>query len=675
MASQTALLNLYSNQGKWRETFLLYLHMRTHGFQPNTYTFPLLLKPSPPLPLGQSIHADATKRGYESDPFVINAVIAMYSRCRRISLARQLFDEMPQPNTVSWNATISSFFRAGYCDAACELLRKMPYSNVITWSAVIAGYTQNGRSHDALLVFRQMIRESTSADDGTGTHLLPNSNTIASVLSACVQLRALSFGEQVHCLTIKISTYTENDVFVGSVLIDLYGRCGFMGLARHVFNSMVEKCVVAWSILIAAHVENSCPSDAIETFKQMVYGGTTPNHVTFTTVITACAHMPDFLLGKALHCFIAKRLEESDIFISTALIDMYSKCSSLKYAHRVFEKDNFFLGHGTTPMWNAMISGYVDNNCLDDAWCVTRCLNWLPSGGPKPNVVTMAIVLPLCTKSASLRYGKEVHCCVLKTGFDEEVFVANGLLDMYSKCGEIQSAERLFKKMPVKNRISWTTMIDGYGTHGDGDAAIELFECMVREKDVKPDSVTFVALISACSHAGLVEEGLGYFKAMQCEYGIIPMEENYSCVIDLLARAGHIGEAKELIATMPMKPGASVWGALLSACRIHGHVHEAELASQRLLELEPKEAGFHTLLSNIYAENGRIDGVVKVRSAMREMGLAKRRGCSWLETKEGIHGFVVGHLSQFNDREYENEFGNLEVAREETVNSQHLHLL
>lgn len=537
----------------------------------------------------------------------------------------------------------------------------MPHPNVITWSAVIAGYTQNSRSRDALLVFRRMRGEFTGDDDDTGSCLLPNSNTIASVLSACVQLRALSFGGQVHCLTVKIGTYTENDVFVGSVLIDLYGRCGLLGLARDVFDSMAEKCVVAWSILIAAYAENGCPSEAVEIFKKMVYGGVAPNHVTLTTVITACAHIPDLLLGKALHCFIAKGQEEPDIFISTALIDMYSKCNSLKYARRVFEKDNFFLGHDTTPMWNAMISGYVENDCLDDAWCAARSLHWLPIGGPKPNVVTMAIVLPLCAKSASLCYGKEVHCYVLKTGLDKEVFVANGLLDMYSKCGKIQSAERLFSRMHVKNRISWTSMINGYGTHGDGCSAIKVFERMVRDKDVKPDSVTFVALISACSHSGLVEEGLRYFKAMQ-RYGVAPMEENYGCVVDLLARAGRIGEAKELIATMPIKPGASVWGALLSACRIHGHVDEAELAVQCLLELEPREAGFHTLLSNIYAESGRIDGVVKVRSAMREMGVAKRRGCSWLETKDGNQRFVVGDLSHFNDTGDECEFSNLEVA-------------
>lgn len=647
MGSQTALLNLYSNQGKWRELFKLYQHMRNHGFQPNTFTFPLLLKPSFPRSLGRSIHADVNKRGFQSDAYVINAVIAMYAACGSLTAARQLFYEMPEPNSISWNAAISSFFHAGNCGTAIELFEKMPEPNVVTWSAVIAGYTQNDHADDALRVFSQMRDKSNNADDDTGLCVLPNSNTIASVLSACVKIRDLSFGEQVHGLAVKISTYTVTNVFVGSVLVDLYGRCGRLELARHAFDSLLEKNVVAWSVLIAAYVQNDCPSSAIDVFKEMVYGGTVPNSVTLTTVVAACAHMPDLLLGKAVHCFIFKRQEQPDIFISTALIDMYGKCSCLLYAHRVFEKDNASSEHNTTTVWNAMISGYVENGCIEEAWCVIRSLSRLPNDGPKPNAVTMAIVLPLCARTTSLLNGKEFHCYALKNGLDKEVLIANGLLDMYSKCGKIHLAKKQFDRMPVKNRISWTSMIDGYGTHGDGEGAIKVFKSMVGEENVKPDNVTFVALISACSHAGLVEEGLRYFKAMLPEYGVMPMEENYGSVVDLLARAGHINEAKDLIATIPFKPGASVWGALLNACRIHGHIDEAELAVQCLNELEPKEAGFQTLLSNIYADNGRIDAVAKVRTAMREMGVAKRRGCSWLETREGVHGsaMVTGHVS------------------------------
>ncbi|XP_058070950.1 pentatricopeptide repeat-containing protein At2g13600-like [Magnolia sinica] len=629
MASQLSLLNLYSQQAKWRELISLYHHMRINGFQPNTFSFPFLLR-SCPLHQGQSIHADAAKRGFEADGYVTNAVVAFYLRHGSLRDALQVFDEMPDQNPVSWNAAISGFFHAGDCNRAHQLFERMPWPNVITWSAVIAGYTQNARPSDALVVFKRMRRECGGIDE-MGFHVVPNSNTIASVLHACVQLRDVGFGEQVHGYTIKMSTYTETNVFVGSVLIDMYGRCGRTGLAKLVFDSMQEKCVVAWSALIAMYVHNNCPSSAIDVLREMIYSSSSPNYVTLTTVLTACAHMPNLLFGKALHGYIVKRQGGADVFVSTALIDMYSKCDHVVYAHRVFERDNVFMGRNATPMWNALITGYLENNCVDDAWCAVQSMCRFSNGGPRPNAVTMAIVLPMCARSASLLYGKEAHCYMLKNGLDEEILVSNGLLDMYSKCGKIRWAERVFDQMATKNRISWTSMIDGYGTHGDGVSAIRIFQQMVKEKNIEPDNVTFVALISACSHAGLVEEGLRYFKTMRQEYGIVPMEENYGCVVDLLARAGRINEAKDIIASMPMKPSASVWGALLGACRIHGHVEEAELVGQFLHELEPNEAGFRTLLSNIYAENGWLDGAADVRRVMRETGVAKRRGCSWLE--------------------------------------------
>ncbi|KAF8390852.1 hypothetical protein HHK36_023151 [Tetracentron sinense] len=643
MGSQNALLNLYCEQGKWRELTVFYQQIRKQGFQPNSFTFSLLLKSfssSQPslLHQGQAIHGDATKRGFiECDRYVTNSLITMYAQFKSLHSARKVFDEIPIPSSVCWNTVISNFFRARDCTGAHELFARMQYPNDITWSAMVAGYTQNGQAEDALRVFKQMRGEL----DETGSCLSPNSHTIASVLSACGQLRDLSFGEQVHGFTVIISTYVENDVFVGSILVNMYGRCGWPKLARLVFDLMVEKCVVAWSVLIATYVRNECPSLAIEAFREMVYEGAEPNYVTLTTLITACAHVLNLLLGKELHGFIVRRREiEPDIFVMTSLIDMYGKCNYMVYARRIFEKGKAYPGCNATAMWNATISGYVANNCLIEAWDVFRSMN--QGDGTKPNSVTMAIVLPLCARSAWLLYGKEIHCYALKRGLDEDIQVGNGILDMYSKCGMLRLAENQFSRMTKKNPISWTSMIDGYGMHGDGESAIKVFQSMVRERDVKPDHVTFVALISACSHAGLVEEGLRYFGAMFKEYGIVPMEENYGSVVDLLARAGRLKEAKDLIATMPIKPGTNVWGALLGACRIHGDVKEAELAAESLLNLESDEAGFRKLLSSIYAETGRLDSIAGVRRSTTEMGLTKRQGFSWMETKEGIYGFVVG---------------------------------
>ncbi|XP_042504650.1 pentatricopeptide repeat-containing protein At2g13600-like [Macadamia integrifolia] len=647
MGSPNALLNLYCERGNWRELTALYQQIRKQRFQPNSFTFSALLKPfscahPPPHQHGQSIHADANKRGFiGSDHYVTNALITVYCGHGSLQSARKLFDEIPVRSTVCWNTVISGFFHAGYCDGARKLYEEMQRlqqpPNDITWSAMVAGYSQNDQPENALRVFKQMRGEY----DEMGSSFSPNSHIFATVFSSCGKVRDLGFGELVHGYVVKISTYIEDDVFVGSTLVDMYGKCGCLEQARLVFDSMVKRCVVTWSVLVATYVHNGCPVHAVEAFREMVCEGAEPNYVTLTTLVTACANTSSLILGKELHGFIIRKREmDLDVFISTSLIDMYGKCSYMVYARQIFEMSKPYLRCSGTAMWNATISGYVENNFLDDAWAVFRSMN--QSGGTKPNSITMAIVLPLCARSAKLLYGKEIHCYTLKNGLDEETLVGNGLLDMYSRSGRLLLAENQFKKMNKKNRITCTSMIDGYGMHGDGKGAMRVFEDMVREQGVSPDHITFVALISACSHAGLVEEGLRYFKAMHRDYGIVPMEENYGSVVDLLARSGQLEEAINLIRKMPMKAGGSVWGALLGACRIHGYTEEAEHAAESLLKLVPNEGGFQKLLSSIYADMGKLDSVAEVRRGMRETSVLERKGFSWLETKEGIYGFSVG---------------------------------
>ncbi|KAF9613363.1 hypothetical protein IFM89_007441 [Coptis chinensis] len=612
MGSLTTVLSQYLEQGKWRELINLYKQTRTQGFQPNSFTFTSLLKfcISLPFPLhqGKSLHAQTIKSGFvESDGYVLNSLITMYAQCDLLFNARRVFDGISVPNLVNWNTIISSFFRAGECDGAREIFDRMKgiqYPNDITWSAMISGYTQNYQAKEALCAFKQMRGECNEL----GIGLSPNGYTIASVFSACGQLRDLVIGEQVHGYTVKISAYIENDVFVGCALLDVYGRCYRQELAKLVFDSMVEKCVVAWSTLIATYVRNSCPSYAIEAFRDMVSKGEEPNYVTLSTLITACGELSNLVLGKELHGFIMRKGDmKQDVIVSTSLIDMYGKCHYMIYAQRILEKST--LECSPTPMWNATISGYVENNCYKEAWEVFRSMN--QAGGSSPNSVTMAIALPLCTRLSMLLHGKEVHCYALKSGLDDELLVGNSLLDMYTKCGKLHLAENHFKKMIKRNTVSWTAMIDGYGMHGDGEGAIKIFECLVRDNDVKPDHVTFVALISSCSHAGRVEEGLKYFQTMSEDYGIVPTEEIYGSVVDLLARAGRLNEAKSFIANMPIEPGANVWGAFLGACKIHGNVTDAEHAAEKLLGLEPKEGGFRKLLSSVYSDIGSLDRVAE----------------------------------------------------------------
>ncbi|KAJ0966226.1 hypothetical protein J5N97_027364 [Dioscorea zingiberensis] len=595
--------------------------------QSNTFLFPSLLRSCTYLPAGEAFHADAIKWGFVSDPYVASSIVAMYCNHYSFSNAYKMFDEIPDPNPITWNSSISSFFRAGNSTAARKLFDRMPSPNSITWSAMISGYAQNGRPKDSLRMLARMRRELASLS-------AVNSDIVAGVLSACAQSKDLSFGEQVHGYTTKISSFAEDDEFVGTVLVEMYGKCGCMECARCSFNSMVTKNVVAWSSLIANYVSNHEPLMAMEVFKEMICSGTTPNNVTLTSLISACAFLVRISNGKELHGFLTRRrLEKPDFFVSTALIDMYCNLGAICYARRILKEDGDLTDRQTTPMWNAMISGYAANGLVDDVWNTIRYISRSSNRGVQLNSVTMATILPICARSTLLLSGKEIHCYALKNNLDRDILVGNGLLDVYSKCGKVGWAKNQFCLMPEKNRISWTALIDGYGTNNEPHAAIDVFNRMVTENNVEPDHITFVALISACSHSGLVEAGLRYFDVMTREYGIKPRDENYGSLVDLLARAGYISEARCIAETMPVNPGANVWGALLGASRIHGNVGEGELAANNLLELGSEKNGFRALLCHIYAGIGRLDCSAKVRRSMDDGNVEKRHGCSWMETK------------------------------------------
>ncbi|KAM0943724.1 putative tetratricopeptide-like helical domain superfamily [Dioscorea sansibarensis] len=597
------------------------------GHQSNTFVFPSLLRSCPHIAAGESLHADATKRGFTSDPYIATSIVAMYSDHHSFSNARKMFDEVSDPNYITWNSSISSFFRAGNSSLARELFDCMPCPNAITWSAMISGYAQNGQAKDSLRMFVRMRREFVSLT-------AVNSDIVAGVLSACAQSKDLSFGQQVHGYTMKISSFVEDDEFVGTVLVEMYGKCGYMEFARRSFNSMVNKNVVAWSSLIANYVNNHEPLMATKVFKEMIHGGAAPNNVTLTSLISACAYLMRITNGKELHGYLTRRrLEKPDLFISTALIDMYGKLGATCYARRILDKEGDLSNNRSMPMWNAMISGFAVNGLVDDVWNMIRYIAKSSNNGVQLNSVTMAIILPICGRSTLLLYGKEIHCYALKNNLDRDLLVGNGLLDMYSKCGKVGWAKNQFCLMPEKNRISWTALIDGYGMNNEPQAAIDVFNKMVMEKNIEPDHITFVALISACSHSGFVDAGLRYFNAMTREYGIKPREENYGSLVDLLARAGYISEARCIAEAMPVMPGANVWGALLGASRIHGDVGEGELAASNLLELDSEKNGFRALLCHIYAGIGRLDCIAKVRRPMDEGSVNKRHGCSWMEAK------------------------------------------
>lgn len=372
-------------------------------------------------------------------------------------------------------------------------------------------------------------------------------------------------------------------------------------------------------------------------YHQMQLAGVKPNLATVVTVLPACAHLSSLQQGKRFHSYIIRSGLDSHVSVANSLIDMYCKCKDIEAAHILF----YEMPKRDVVSWSVMISGYAQSGLGREAlrlFCQMRLTDI------KPNSATIISVLPACAQLAGLHQGKCIHASIIRNGFDSDISVGTALLTMYAKCGSIELARRLFEKMRVRDVVSWSAMITGYGMHGYSEEAIMLFSDMKRE-GMKPDHVTFIGVLSACSHTGLVDKGWQYFDSMKREYFITPRVEHYACMVDLLGRAGQLDEAYNFIKRMPVEPDASVWGSLLGACRIHRNIELVKCVSEHLIELEPENIGNYVLLSNIYAASGRWDDVAKVRTILKGKGLKKSPGCSWIEVKNQVHAFISGDRS------------------------------
>jgi pentatricopeptide repeat protein len=516
---------------------------------------------------------------------------------------------------------------------------------------------KEGRLKEALAILHKNA-------DHHGISLDPE--TYAALLHACLVSKALAGGKQLHAKV--LISGSEQNPFLGTQLVGMYAGCGSLENARQVFDKIHQRTFLLWNAMIRGYAKGEPYEEAITLYYQMQKEGIQPDNFTFPLVLKACATLLALEEGKEIHRHIVRMQLESDIYVGAALIDMYAKCGSIEDAREVFDK----MPRRDVVSWNAMITGYAKCGKLEVArhlfdkmpqrtvisW-TTMIAGYVQNGhfhealelyGEmhqtefKPNRVTLVSVLPACAHLGALQQGKTIHDYIIRRKLETDVSVVTALINMYAKCGQIDVARELFDKMYKRDAISWNAMIAGYGMHGQGEAVVSLFVQM-QQTGVKPDDVTLVGVLSACSHAGLVEEGLQYFHSMNRDYGLVPKMEHYACMVDLLSRAGRLDEARDMIAEMPFKPSPSVWGALLSACRTHGKIELGEYVARHLFEIEPYNTGNYVLLSNIYADAGRWDDVMKIRIMLKERGLKKSPGCSWVEVNNRAHGFIGGDRS------------------------------
>lgn len=582
-----SMISGYVSCGLCEDALSIYYMMETEGFIPDNFTFPCVLKACTglfALDEGRKIHDLVLSVGLEDDIFVGNALVDMYAKCGDVEFARQVFDKMPE-------------------------------RSVVTWNAMIAGYVQNGMVDEGFEMFHQMQIHGR----------VPNLTTVVNILPACASSRALRGGREIHGFVRKWGL--DLDGFVGNALIDMYAECGSIDEAVRVFEKMSQRDVVSWNAMASGFLHNGLYVDTLELFRKM-QASVQLSSFTFVSVLPACGRLRALKQGRELHGCVIKSGFESHAFVRGALLDMYSKCESIEDAKQVF----YVMCPRDVVSWNAMIAGYVQISQFEEAFKLFVQMDQI---GPKPNSVTIASVLPAFARLAALRHGKEMHSYVVRRGFENHIAVGNTLIDMYAKCGSIGVARLVFNKMSERTLVSWNAMIAGYGMHAHIDETFVLFSQM-QDTCLKPDHITFVALLSACSHSGLVDEGWHYFCCMSQVYGITPRMEHYACMVDLLGRAGMLHEANDFINNMPFQPDSSIWGTLLSACKLHCNIELAEKAAEQLFKLEPENTGFYILLSNIYAGAGRWYDVAKVRKMLRDRGLRKEAGCSWIEVDKNI---------------------------------------
>ncbi|GFQ03370.1 pentatricopeptide repeat-containing protein at2g29760 chloroplastic [Phtheirospermum japonicum] len=454
--------------------------------------------------------------------------------------------------------------------------------------------------------------------------------------SKLVHSTALSEFSSLHYAHQVFDQIPQPNLYSWNVLIRAYAECGLLDMARRAFTSMPERDAVSWNSMIKGLVQNGCADEAIEFFRRMGREiDLKPNDVTVVGVLSACGKKMDLKLGKWVHSYINKNGIAMSLILCNAILDMYTKCGSTVDARKLFDT----MPEKDIISWTTMLAGYARLGDFKEAIAIFNELQI--SKAAKPDEVTLVSTLSACSQLGAMELGCWIHVYTKKESMKLNCHLVTALIDMYSKCGDLNKALEVFYSVDKRDVFVWSAMIAGLGMHGRGKDAVDVFLRM-REAKVKPSSVTFTNLLSACSHSGLVEEGREFFGKMDLVYKIAPSVEHYACMVDILGRAGLLDEAVELIENMPMKPGASVWGALLGACRLHRNVDLAENACERLLEIEPRNHGAYVLLSNIYASSGKWDEVSKMRKRMRDVGLKKEPGCSSVEVNGVVHEFLVG---------------------------------
>ncbi|XP_008795326.3 putative pentatricopeptide repeat-containing protein At5g08490 [Phoenix dactylifera] len=626
--SWNSMIAGYCDGSFFGEAFELFCRMLLSGWQPNYATvaniLPICASVEDGWCYGRELHCYALRCGLEVELAVCNALLTHYSK-------------------------------VGDMKAVESIFKQMHSRDLVTWNTVIAGYALNGWLSRAINLFHELL----------SSEIKPDSITLIGVLPVCAQLNDVREGKKIHGYILRHLLLCQ-EASTGNALISFYGKCGELDNALKTFKGIPERDLISWNAMLSAYADNEQWEKFVDLLNQMNLKGIQPDPVTTLSVLQVSAFYGIKKVREA-HAYSLRAGFTSQMTVGNAILDAYAKCGSTDDAFRMFRSltgrnvitgntmISGYLKHGCredaemifgqmcerdVTTWNLMIQVYAQNDCIDRAFGL---FHELQHERMKPDNVGMMSILAACARLASVHLVRQCHGYIIRASLGDD-HLEGALLDSYAKCGSINDAYKLFRTSYQKDLVTYTAMLGGYAMHGMAQEALGVYSQMV-ELDIKLDHVIITSLLSACSHAGLVDEGWKLFKSISKNHGIEPTMEHYACMVDLLARRGRFREAYDFIKDMPCEANGNLWGTLLGACKTYGEVEVGRLVADHLFDVDTGNIGNYVVMSNIYAADGRWDGVEQVRRLMKAKDLKKPAGCSWIEVERMRHVFVAGDLS------------------------------
>ncbi|XP_077213792.1 pentatricopeptide repeat (PPR) superfamily protein [Tasmannia lanceolata] len=694
-----SIIKSHFSNGNYQQSLKFYLQMRSSGAPLNHFTIPMVATACAELPsieIGRNVHGIALKLNFfGGNSATGSSFLYMYAKCCKMDEAYRVFDQMPVRDVVAWTALIIGFVQNDDSEMGMNCLRKMhksgedglrpnfrtiegglqacgnlvallegrclhgfatktgiggccfvrsallsmyckcgsteeaflaflelPDKDIVSWTTIIGAYARKGGIAKCIELFRAMLF----------SEIEPDGIIICCLIMGFGDFANVNEGTAFHGMMLRKNF--EFDSIVSSFLLAMYCKFGRLDVAEKLFNRMHTQNRECWNWMIFGYGKAGFETKCLELFTEMQFVGFESDSNSLVTVISSCSRLVAPLLGRSVHCYVIK-FSIDDLSVVNSLVGMYGRCGNLNVAKRIFDRM-----HGDIVMWNTLVSAYAHSGHSSDALLL---FDQMLLKGMEPNPATLVSVLSACSQLAALSLGTWIHNYIREKGLECNISLTTALVDMYAKCGQLGLSREIFESMPERDVISWNVMISGYGIHGKANDAMESFQQM-EKLGVKPNGVTFLAVLSACVHAGMVEEGKCIFNKMR-DYSVSPTLKHYACMVDLLGRSGNLCEAEIMILGMPVAPDSAVWGALLSACKIYNNLEMGERAAKQAFKLDPDNDGYYILLSNMYSSVGRWEEAEKVRGMMRKGGVRKIAGWSSVEFYGELCLFLVGDKS------------------------------